>query len=56
MDETTEETGNLYRFPKMNRNRQNTDILSLNPSYDSLDQALANEPLAEPFMGPQACP
>ena len=56
MDETTEETGNLYRFPKMNRNRQNTDILSLNPSYNSLDQALANEPLAEPFMGPQACP
>jgi hypothetical protein len=30
--------------------------LSLNPSYNSLDQALANEPLAEPFMGPQACP
>ena len=56
MDETTEETGNLYRFPKMNRNRQNTDILSLNPSYNSLDQALANEPLVEPFMGPQACP
>jgi hypothetical protein len=56
LDETTEETGNLYRFPKINRNKQNTDILSLNPSYDSLDQALANEPLAEPFMGPQACP
>jgi hypothetical protein len=55
-DEATEETGNLHRFPKINRNRQNTDILSLNPSYDSMDQALANEPLAEPFMGPQACP
>jgi hypothetical protein len=56
LDETSEETENLYRFPKINRNRQNTDILSLNPSYDLLDQALANEPLAEPFMGPQACP
>jgi hypothetical protein len=56
MDETTEKTGNLYRFPKINRNRQNTDILSLNPSYDSLDQALANEPLVEPFRGPQTCP
>ena len=54
--ETTEETGNLYRFPKLNRNKQNTDILSLNPSYDSLDQALANEPLVEPFRGPQSCP
>ncbi len=42
MSETTEETGNLYRFPKLNRNKQNTDILSLNPNYDSLDQALAN--------------
>jgi len=56
MSETTEETGNLYRFPKLNRNKQNTDILSLNPSYDSLDQALANEPLVEPFRGPQSCP
>jgi hypothetical protein len=55
-DETTEETENLYRFPRINRQRQNTDLLSLNPSYESLDQALANEPLAEPFMGPQACP
>ena len=55
-EETTEEPENLYRFPKINRQRQNTDILSLNPSYESLDQALANEPLAEPFMGPQACP
>jgi hypothetical protein len=54
--ETTEETENLYRFPRINRQRQNTDLLSLNPSYESLDQALANEPLAEPFMGPQACP
>ncbi len=53
---TTEETENLYRFPRINRQRQNTDLLSLNPSYESLDQALANEPLAEPFMGPQACP
>ncbi len=50
MSETTEETGNLYRFPKLNRNKQNTDILSLNPSYDSLDQALANEPLVEPWL------
>ena len=56
MSETTEETGNLYRFPKLNRSKQNTDILSLNPSYDSLDQALANEPLVEPFRGPQSCP
>jgi hypothetical protein len=56
ISETTEETGNLYRFPKLNRNKQNTDILSLNPSYDSLDQALANEPLVEPFRGPQSCP
>jgi hypothetical protein len=55
-EETTEETENLYRFPKINRQKQNTDLLSLNPSYESLDQALANEPLAEPFMGPQACP
>jgi len=54
--ETTEESPNLYRFPRINRQRQNTDLLSLNPSYESLDQALANEPLAEPFMGPQACP
>jgi len=54
--ETTEESPNLYRFPRINRQRQNTDILSLNPSYESLDQALANEPLAEPFMAPQACP
>jgi hypothetical protein len=54
--ETTEETENLYRFPRINRQKQNTDTLSLNPSYESLDQALANEPLAEPFMGPQACP
>ncbi len=55
-EETTEETENVYRFPRINRQRQNTDLLSLNPSYESLDQALANEPLAEPFMGPQACP
>jgi hypothetical protein len=54
--ETTEETENLYRFPRLNRQKQNTDILSLNPSYESLDQALANEPLVEPFLGPQACP
>jgi hypothetical protein len=54
--ETTEETENLYRFPRINKQRQNMDILSLNPSYESLDQALANEPLAEPFLGPQACP
>jgi hypothetical protein len=54
--ETTDETENLYRFPRINRQKQNTDILSLNPSYESLDQALANEPLAEPFLGPQACP
>jgi hypothetical protein len=51
-----DENENLYRFPRINRQRQNTDLLSLNPSYESLDQALANEPLAEPFMGPQACP
>jgi hypothetical protein len=54
--ETTEEAENLYRFPRINKQRQNMDILSLNPSYESLDQALANEPLAEPFLGPQACP
>jgi hypothetical protein len=55
-EETTEETENLYRFPRINRQKQNTDLLSLNPSYESLDQALSNEPLAEPFLGPQACP
>jgi hypothetical protein len=54
--ETREEAENLYRFPRINKQRQNMDILSLNPSYESLDQALANEPLAEPFLGPQACP
>jgi hypothetical protein len=54
--EATEEAENLYRFPRINKQRQNMDLLSLNPSYESLDQALANEPLAEPFMGPQACP
>jgi hypothetical protein len=53
---TTEEAENLHRFPRINRQRQNTDLLSLNPSYESLDQALANESLAEPFLGPQACP
>jgi hypothetical protein len=52
----TREAENLYRFPRINKQRQNMDILSLNPSYESLDQALANEPLAEPFLGPQACP
>jgi hypothetical protein len=55
-EETMEEAENLYRFPRINRQKQNTDLLSLNPSYESLDQAFANEPLAEPFLGPQACP
>ena len=45
----------LFRFPALNRDIQNVDILALNPAYPSLDHALANEPLIEPFRGPQAC-
>jgi hypothetical protein len=55
-EDTTPDTNQSYRFPRIARTTTNIDLLSLNPNYESLDQALANEPLAEPFSGPQACP